>query len=88
MIFYCHSTNSSISNFLLGKKKSLPVLPLAPAPAPRQLSEVEIKKVQLVEESTLRELRIFLRDIHHKLIVDRRFKEFTKPVDLEEVSWY
>jgi hypothetical protein len=37
------------------------------------------------EENTMRELRIFLRDVHHKLIMDRRFKEFSKPVDLEEV---
>ncbi|KAK3744968.1 hypothetical protein QZH41_008494 [Actinostola sp. cb2023] len=70
------------------KNRTLVVLPLAPAPVPRQLSDPEIKKMQLVEENTLRELRIFLRDVHHKLIVDRRFKEFSKAVDLEEVPDY
>ena len=39
------------------------------------------------EENTLRELRIFLREITVKLMSDRKFKEFYKPVDLEEVTW-
>ncbi|XP_048582150.1 ATPase family AAA domain-containing protein 2 isoform X2 [Nematostella vectensis] len=64
------------------------VLPFAPSPPSRQLSEQEKQKIQQNEESTMRELRIFLRDVHHKLIMDRRFKEFSKPVDLEEVEDY
>ena len=45
----------------------------------------ELEKVRDDEENTLRELRIFLREITVKLMSDRKFKEFHKPVDLEEV---
>jgi predicted RNA-binding Zn ribbon-like protein len=45
----------------------------------------ELEKVRDEEENTLRELRIFLREITVKLMSDRKFKEFHKPVDLEEV---
>ena len=69
-----------------GKEKIREVLPVAPTPPPRQLTELELQKVREDEENTLRELRIFLREIHTKLLVDRRFKEFSKPVDLEEVN--
>lgn len=71
---------------LTGKEKILEVLPFAPSPQQRQLSDRELKKVREDEESTMRELRIFLRDVHSKLLNDRRFKEFTKPVDLEDVN--
>ena len=67
------------------KDQPLEVLPFAPTLPPRQLSEAELKKAREDEENTMRELRIFLRDVHIKLITDRRFKEFAKPVDLEEV---
>ena len=36
-------------------------------------------------ESVLRELRVFLRDATNKLLAERKFKEFVKPVDPEEV---
>lgn len=61
------------------------VLPFAPTPPPRQLSEPELQKARQDEENTMRELRIFLRDVNAKLFQDRRFKEFSKPVDLIEV---
>ena len=61
------------------------MLPFAPSPPPRQLSDRELKKIREDEENTMRELRIFLRDVHCKLLNDRRFKEFAKSVDLEEV---
>ena len=67
-------------------KKPLEVLPLAPAPEPRELSAAELQKMRDHEENTLRELRIFLREITVKLMSDRKFKEFYKPVDLEEVT--
>lgn len=38
------------------------------------------------EEDTLRELRIFLRDILSKLGREKKFSIFTKPVDIEDVS--
>ena len=66
-------------------KKPLEVLPVAAPPEPRQLNTSELQKVREDEENTLRELRIFLREITVKLMSDRKFKEFYKPVDLEEV---
>lgn len=65
--------------------RTLEVLPLAPPPAPRQLSEQEQQKLEEQEEDTLRELRLFLRDVTNRLAQDKRFKAFTKPVDTEEV---
>ncbi|NWS66509.1 ATAD2 protein, partial [Crotophaga sulcirostris] len=66
----------------------LEVLPVAPPPKPRELTEEEIRKLEEQEEDTLRELRIFLRDVTHRLAIDRRFRAFTKPVDPEEVPDY
>lgn len=62
------------------------VLPVAAPPPPRQLTEEEIQKLEEQEEDTLRELRLFLRDVTNRLSQDKRFKAFTKPVDLEEVA--
>ncbi|KAM9268187.1 LOW QUALITY PROTEIN: ATPase family AAA domain-containing protein 2-like [Morus bassanus] len=64
----------------------LEVLPVAPPPKPRQLTEKGQLEEQ--EEDTLRELRILLRHVTHRLAIDRRFKAFTKPVDPEEVPDY
>lgn len=61
------------------------VLPIAPPPPPRQLTEEEMQRLDEQEEDTLRELRLFLRDVTNRLSQDKRFKAFTKPVDLEEV---
>ncbi|NXX07663.1 ATAD2 protein, partial [Larus smithsonianus] len=68
--------------------RPLEVLPVAPPPKPRELTEEEIRQLEEQEEDTLRELRIFLRDVTHRLAVDRRFRAFTKPVDPEEVPDY
>ncbi|XP_061676443.1 ATPase family AAA domain-containing protein 2-like isoform X2 [Syngnathoides biaculeatus] len=74
------------------KKKSishsLEVLPVAPPPPPRQLADHEARKLAEQEEDSLRELRLFLRDVTNRLSQDKRFKAFTKPVDLEEVPDY
>ena len=48
----------------------------------------ENEKVEEKEESTMRTLRIFLRNIITRLAQDKRFKEFTRPVDEEEVPDY
>ncbi|XP_024123834.1 ATPase family AAA domain-containing protein 2 isoform X3 [Oryzias melastigma] len=64
------------------------VLPVAPPPPPRQLTKEESKKLEEQEEDTLRELRLFLRDVTNRLSQDKRFKAFTRPVDLEEVPDY
>ncbi|KAM6349581.1 ATPase family AAA domain-containing protein 2-like [Podargus strigoides] len=66
----------------------LEVLPLAPPPVPRQLTDEQIRQPNEQEEDTLRELRIFLQDVTHRLVVDRRFRAFTKPVDPQEVPDY
>ncbi|XP_040204456.1 ATPase family AAA domain-containing protein 2B isoform X1 [Rana temporaria] len=68
--------------------RSLEVLPPAPPPPPRQLSEVEKQKMEDNEENTLRELRLFLRDVTKRLATDKRFNIFSKPVDIEEISDY
>ncbi|XP_065176729.1 ATPase family AAA domain-containing protein 2-like [Sycon ciliatum] len=65
-----------------------PTLPVAPAPEPRQLSAAEQKQLLEDEETHLRELRIFLRDCTTKLVMERKFKAFCKPVDLEEAPDY
>uniref|UniRef100_A0A8C0GEG9 ATPase family AAA domain-containing protein 2 n=1 Tax=Chelonoidis abingdonii TaxID=106734 RepID=A0A8C0GEG9_CHEAB len=68
--------------------QALEVLPVAPPPEPRQLTVEEMKRLEEQEEDTLRELRIFLRNVTHRLAIDKRFRAFTKPVDLDEVPDY
>ena len=68
------------------RRKKVEVLPEAPLSKERQLSNEECKKLIENEESTLRELRLFLRQITWKLLADRKFKEFSRPVNLEEVG--
>uniref|UniRef100_A0A8C8I9T7 ATPase family AAA domain-containing protein 2 n=1 Tax=Oncorhynchus tshawytscha TaxID=74940 RepID=A0A8C8I9T7_ONCTS len=70
------------------KKAALEVLPVAPPLPPRMLTEKEQQRLEEQEEDTLRELRLFLRDVTNRLSQDKRFKAFTKPVDLEEVPDY
>ncbi|KAM9307742.1 LOW QUALITY PROTEIN: ATPase family AAA domain-containing protein 2 [Gastrophryne carolinensis] len=68
--------------------QALEVLPLAPPPEPRPLTNEELKRLEAQEEDTLRELRVFLRDVTHRIAIDKRFRAFTKPVDPEEVPDY
>ncbi|KAG1677087.1 ATPase family AAA domain-containing protein 2B [Nymphon striatum] len=63
-------------------------LEIAPPPEPRKLSESEMKKLERQDENTLRELRIFLREVINKLVRIRKFAMFVKPVDMEEVPDY
>ncbi|XP_076748821.1 ATPase family AAA domain-containing protein 2B-like isoform X1 [Xylocopa sonorina] len=63
-------------------------LPLAPDPLPKKLTEEEKKMLYEKQEVSLRELRIFLREICAKLARNRQFFMFTKPVDTEEVPDY
>uniref|UniRef100_A0A8D0L9Z8 ATPase family AAA domain containing 2B n=1 Tax=Sphenodon punctatus TaxID=8508 RepID=A0A8D0L9Z8_SPHPU len=67
---------------------SMEVLPLALPSPTRQLSESEKQRMEDQEENTLRELRLFLRDVTKRLATDKRFNIFSKPVDIEEVSDY
>uniref|UniRef100_A0A8C5I4G4 ATPase family AAA domain-containing protein 2 n=1 Tax=Gouania willdenowi TaxID=441366 RepID=A0A8C5I4G4_GOUWI len=66
----------------------LELLPVAEAPAPRALSAEEQRRLAEQEENTLRELRLFLRDVTKRLATDKRFNIFSKPVDIDEVSDY
>lgn len=50
------------------------------------MTDTELKRLLATEEQTLRELRLFLRDVLNKLSRDRKFQIFTKPVDEEDVS--
>ncbi|KAM4538680.1 ATPase family AAA domain-containing protein 2-like isoform 1-T2 [Odontesthes bonariensis] len=70
------------------KTQAMEILPLAPLPPPRQLSEQELLRLEEQEEDVLRKLRLFLRNVTERLMLDRRFKAFTKPVDIEEVPDY
>ncbi|XP_022102638.1 ATPase family AAA domain-containing protein 2-like isoform X2 [Acanthaster planci] len=67
---------------------SLEVLPVVAPPEPRRLQEEELKKLEEREESTLRELRLFLRDVLTRLANEKKFRHFLRPVDLEEVPDY
>ncbi|XP_036405671.1 ATPase family AAA domain-containing protein 2B [Megalops cyprinoides] len=69
-------------------RRMLEVLLPAEDPGPRQLSEEEQRRLEEQEENTLRELRLFLRDVTKRLATDKRFSIFSKPVDIEEVSDY
>lgn len=62
------------------------VLPVAEAPGARVLSTEEQRRLAEQEENTLRELRLFLRDVTKRLATDKRFNIFSKPVDIEEVK--
>ncbi|XP_072184827.1 ATPase family AAA domain-containing protein 2-like isoform X2 [Excalfactoria chinensis] len=68
--------------------QTLEALPVVPPPERPPLTEEEMNALEEQEEDTLRELRIFLRDVTHRLATDRRFRAFTKPVDPEEVPDY
>ncbi|XP_071887753.1 ATPase family AAA domain-containing protein 2-like [Anas platyrhynchos] len=65
--------------------QTLEVLPVAPPAEPQKPQEEEVGMLEEKEEDTLRELRIFLRDVTHRLATDRRFREFAKPVDPQKV---
>ncbi|XP_035412100.1 ATPase family AAA domain-containing protein 2 isoform X2 [Cygnus atratus] len=69
-------------------RQTFEVLPVASSPEPQEPPEEEVGLLEEEEEDTLRELRIFLRDVTQKLATDRRFKEFTKPVDPAKVPDY
>ncbi|KAJ8273122.1 hypothetical protein GJAV_G00097700, partial [Gymnothorax javanicus] len=68
--------------------QAMEVLPVAPPPPPRQLTEAELQRLEEQEEDTLRELRLFLRSVADRLALDKRFKAFSRPVDVQEVPDY
>ena len=70
------------------RKENLEALTVAPPPPPRELSEKEKERLEKREEATLRELRIFLREILSKMARNKLFYMFTRPVDTNEVPDY
>jgi hypothetical protein len=52
------------------------------------LTDKELKAVYQQEEATLRELRLFLRDVINKLGRDRKFQMFAKAVDIEKKTQF
>jgi len=80
---YCKLANFS---WLIEVDRTLEVLPVAPPAEPQKPQEEEVGMLEEEEEDTLRELRIFLRDVTHRLATDRRFREFAKPVDPQKVN--
>ncbi|XP_069024768.1 ATPase family AAA domain-containing protein 2-like isoform X1 [Embiotoca jacksoni] len=70
------------------RPRAVEVLPVAPPPPLRQPSERERLLLERREEDALRELRLFLRDVTERLSLDRRFRAFCRPVDVEEVPDY
>ncbi|XP_065601782.1 ATPase family AAA domain-containing protein 2-like [Cyrtonyx montezumae] len=83
--------NQAVKHPALRRKavgQTLEAVPVAPPPKPQPLTEEELKHLEEQQEDTLHELRIFLRDVTRRLAIDRRFRAFTKPVDLEEVPDY
>lgn len=73
--------------FSYNKLLDIPVedLPVALPPRARELTGEELRRVVKQREAVLRELRVFLRDATNKLLAERKFKEFVKPVNPEEV---
>lgn len=59
--------SKALTSPIIIDQQSLEELPIAPPPTPPKLSETELKNIICQEENTLRELRIFLRDICAKL---------------------
>lgn len=66
-LFYSELLDKALTPPTIKEQLILEELPVAPAPSPPKLSETELKNIICQEENTLRELRIFLRDICAKL---------------------
>ncbi len=64
------------------------VLQVLPIPESRELTEKEEKRLRRKEDSLLRELRIFLRDVWQKINREQKFFMFRVAVDTEEVYDY
>ncbi|KAL8197514.1 UNVERIFIED_CONTAM: hypothetical protein K2H54_027742 [Gekko kuhli] len=75
---------------LIPKKRAvlqnLKELPEATPTELRQLTEVKLLDEQ--GEDTLQELFIFLRDVTHRLVIDKRFRDFAKLADWNKVPEY
>ncbi|CAF4659860.1 unnamed protein product, partial [Rotaria magnacalcarata] len=59
-----------------------------PAPVSLARTQQELERLQLREEATMTELRVFLRDMLKVLLRDKRFTYFSRPIDVEDVPDY
>jgi len=75
----------ALSNAANGAEARYEPLAEAPPAPPKPLGANELRKFVKLERQMLRELRIFLREILGRLVRDRRFLIFSKPVDPQEV---
>lgn len=73
-------------SWLIEVRRTLEVLPVASPAEPQEPTEEEVGLLEEKLEDTLRELRVFLRELTQRLATDRRFVEFTKPVDPQKVN--
>ena len=55
---------------------------------PAQLSAAEQAQVEAAEETTLRQLRMYLRNVANGMLRDRKYTYFTEPVDRDSVPDY
>ncbi|XP_033120277.1 ATPase family AAA domain-containing protein 2-like [Anneissia japonica] len=68
--------------------RALIELPVAPPPEPKRINQAELERLEKFEETQLRELRLFLRDVVSRLAKEKKFRVFSQPVDPEEVPDY
>ena len=87
VVLWMHTCFITIILNIFSARRFLEVLSKAAPPEPRKLTDKELKAVYQLEEATLRELRLFLRDVINKLGRDRKFQMFAKAVDIEDVGW-
>ncbi|CAF4457951.1 unnamed protein product [Rotaria socialis] len=80
---------SSLTTTETAKEPIQEVLELAePAPVSLARTQQELERLQLREEATMTELRVFLRDMLKVLLRDKRFTYFSRPIDVEDVPDY
>ena len=72
-LFTCSDSKQYI-NKTFSDVQNMEVLEKAPPPPAAELTPQELEKIELSEESTMRSLRLFLRDVLTRLAQDRRFK--------------
>ncbi|KAL8202565.1 UNVERIFIED_CONTAM: hypothetical protein K2H54_018981 [Gekko kuhli] len=75
---------------LIPKKRAvLQNLKELPEATPTELQQLtEVKLLDKQGEDTLQELFIFLRDVTHRLVIDKRFRDFAKLADWYKVPEY
>lgn len=68
------------------KINQLEKLVILPPPPPKKISPERLRLMEEEEKEIFADLRIFLREMLHKLIIDKKFHIFAEPVDYNDVS--